>query len=55
MVEIGLPLVQKILSWQHTGFNVHSKVRATSKREAARFAISIRGTAHRRTGTPDGG
>ena len=23
---IGLPLVQKILRWRHTGFNVHSKV-----------------------------
>jgi len=25
---IGLSLVQKILRWRHTGFNVHSKVRA---------------------------
>jgi len=33
---IGLPLVQKILRWRHTGFNVHSRVRATSKREAER-------------------
>jgi len=33
---IGLPLVQKILCWRHTGFNVHSQVRATSKREAER-------------------
>ncbi len=33
---IGLPLVQKILGWRHTGFNVHSKVRATSKSEAER-------------------
>ena len=33
---IGLPLVEKILRWRHTGFNVHSKVRATSKREAER-------------------
>ena len=31
---IGLPLVQKILSWRHTGFNVHSQVRAESKSEA---------------------
>jgi len=29
-------LVEKILSWHHTGFNVHSKVRATTKREAER-------------------
>ena len=29
-------LVQKILCWRHTGFNVHSQVRATSKREAER-------------------
>jgi len=33
---IGLSLVQKILRWRHTGFNVHSKVRTTSKREAER-------------------
>ena len=33
---IGLPLVQKILHWRHTGFNVHSKVRAESKCEAER-------------------
>ncbi len=33
---IGLPLVQKILRWRHTGFNAHSKVRATSKSEAER-------------------
>jgi len=31
---IGLPLVQKILSWRHTGFNVHSQVRAQTKRES---------------------
>jgi hypothetical protein len=23
---IGLPLVEKILTWRHTGFNVHSQV-----------------------------
>jgi len=29
-----LPLVQKILHWRHTGFSVHSKVRAeTSEAE----------------------
>jgi hypothetical protein len=33
---VGLPLVEKILRWRHTGFNVHSQVRATSKREAER-------------------
>jgi len=22
----GLPLVEKILTWRHTGFNLHSKV-----------------------------
>jgi len=33
---IGLPLVQKILGWRHTGFSVHSKVRATDKEEAER-------------------
>jgi len=26
--------VKKILSWRHTGFNVHSKVRVESKEEA---------------------
>jgi len=31
---IGLPLVRKILGWRHTGFNVHSKVRAESTNEA---------------------
>jgi hypothetical protein len=33
---IGLPLVRKILHWRHTGFNVHSQVRAQTKREAER-------------------
>ncbi len=33
---INLTLVQKILRWRHTGFNVHTKVRATSKNEAER-------------------
>jgi hypothetical protein len=33
---IGLPLVRKILSWRHTGFNVHSQVRAQTKSEAER-------------------
>ena len=33
---ISLPLVQKILRWRHTGFNVHSKVRTQTKREAER-------------------
>jgi len=31
---IGLPLVQEILGWRHTGFNVHSQVRAQTKSEA---------------------
>lgn len=33
---IGLSLVQKILRWRHTGFNVHSKVRVQTKKEAER-------------------
>jgi len=33
---INLTLIQKILRWRHTGFHVHSKVRATSKQEAER-------------------
>jgi len=33
---IGLPLVQKILNWRHSGFNVHSKVKAQTKSEAER-------------------
>jgi hypothetical protein len=33
---IGLPLVQKILGWRHTGFSVHSKVRATDKEVTVR-------------------
>jgi len=33
---INLQLVQKILRWRHTGFNVHTKVRTTTKREAER-------------------
>jgi len=33
---INLQLVQKILRWRHTGFNVHSQVRAQTKREAER-------------------
>ncbi|MFQ6109960.1 MAG: transposase [Candidatus Aminicenantales bacterium] len=34
---INLELVQKILRWRHTGFNVHTKVRITTKREAERI------------------
>jgi len=30
---INLELVQKILRWRYTGFNVHSKVRAESEEE----------------------
>jgi hypothetical protein len=33
---IGLPLVEKILHWRHTGFNVHSQVRAQTISEAER-------------------
>jgi hypothetical protein len=33
---IGLPLVRKILGWRHTGFSVHSKVRATDREETVR-------------------
>ncbi len=33
---IGLSLMQKILSWRHTGFNVHSKVRARDRKETER-------------------
>jgi hypothetical protein len=33
---ISLSLVGKILRWRHTSFNVHSKVRATTKQEAER-------------------
>jgi len=29
---IGLPLVSEILSWRHTGFNVHSKVRVRPRK-----------------------
>jgi hypothetical protein len=32
---IGLPLVQKILRWRHTGFSVHSKVRSWSATTAS--------------------
>jgi hypothetical protein len=33
---IGPALVEKIFSWHHTGFNVHSKVRAQTRKEAER-------------------
>ena len=33
---IGLPMVEKILRWRHTGFNVHSQVRAQTRSEAER-------------------
>jgi hypothetical protein len=29
---------EKILSWRHTGFNVHSKVRTTTSQDARRVA-----------------
>ncbi len=34
---INRDLIQKILHWQHNGFNVHSKVRAERKEEAERI------------------
>ena len=34
---INRDFVKKILSWRHSGFNVHSKVRAESKEEAERI------------------
>jgi hypothetical protein len=34
---ITLKVVEKILSWRHSGFNVHSKVRAGTKEEAERI------------------
>jgi hypothetical protein len=33
---IGLPLVEKIVCWRQTGFNVHSQVRAQTRREEER-------------------
>ena len=33
---INLSLVQKVLRWRHTGFNVHSRVRTRSREEAER-------------------
>ena len=33
---IGPALVEKILSWRHTGFNVHSQVRTQTRKEAER-------------------
>jgi hypothetical protein len=33
---LSLSMMQKILSWRHTGFNVHSQVRAETKRKTER-------------------
>jgi len=33
---VRFPLVEKILHWRHSGFSVHSQVRAESKSEAER-------------------
>ena len=33
---INLSLVQKVLRWRHTGFNVHSRVRTKTRQEAER-------------------
>jgi len=38
---INLELVRKILRWHHTGFNAHTKVRTTTKREAERVGKYI--------------
>ena len=38
---IGLPLVRKILGWRHTGFSIHSKVRATDREETVRVGKYI--------------
>ena len=46
---INLELVQKILRWQHTGFNVHTKVRAKTRKDAESAS-----TSSRPTGTLDG-
>jgi hypothetical protein len=35
---IGPEIREKILSWRHTGFNVHSKVRSTTSQDARRVA-----------------
>ena len=34
--NISTTLIQKILRWRHSGFHVHSQVRAASKQEAER-------------------
>ena len=38
---INLTLIQKILRWRHTGFHVHSQVRARSKQEAERVGKGL--------------
>jgi hypothetical protein len=38
VVALVVVVVHEILSWHHTGFNVHSKVRATTKQDARRVA-----------------
>jgi hypothetical protein len=35
-VREELPLVEKILRWRHTGFNIHSQVKTQTKCEAER-------------------
>ncbi len=47
---INLELVQKILGWLHTGFNVHTKVRAKTRKDAESAS-----TSSHPTGTLDGG
>jgi hypothetical protein len=38
-------LLQKILRWRHTGFNVHGKVRAQTKGEAGWVEDSLKNMA----------
>ncbi len=38
---INLSLVQKVLRWRHTGFNVHSRVRTKTQEEAERVGKYI--------------
>jgi hypothetical protein len=39
---ISQALVKKILEWRHSGFNVHSRVRAQTKKEAERVGKYMR-------------
>ena len=35
-MDVSLKIKRKLLHWRHTGFNVHSKLRAETKSEAER-------------------